>query len=109
MVVKSGPCKPKLENVSLAQWSVANLAILYRLVAESKLHGGNILDYLSYTTKICQLVQRFTLISVLLYDREYRQLQARILYTYNPELFNRTSLYQGRPMVGPKRIPLLHP
>ena len=35
-----------------------------------------ILDYLSYTTKICQLVQRFNLISVLLYDREYRKLQS---------------------------------
>ena len=77
VVLKSGPRRPKLENVTLAQWSVANLAILYKLVAESKLHAGNILDYLSYTTKICQLVQRFTLISVLLYDREYRQLQAR--------------------------------
>ena len=77
VVVKSGPRKPKLENVSLAQWSVANLAILYKLVAEGKLHGGNILDYLSYTTKICQLVQKYTLVSVLLYDREYRQLQAR--------------------------------
>ena len=77
VVVKSGPRKPKLENVSLAQWSVANLAILYKLVGEGKLHGGNILDYLSYTTKICQLVQKYTLVSVLLYDREYRQLQAR--------------------------------
>ena len=77
VIVKSGPRKPKLENVTLAQWSVANLAILYKLVAESKLHAGNLLDYLSYTTKICQLVQRFTLISVLMYDREYRQLQAR--------------------------------
>ena len=77
VVLKSGPRKPKLENVTLAQWSVANLAILYKLVAESKLHAGNILDYLSYTTKVCQLVQRYTLISVLLYDRQYRQLQAR--------------------------------
>ena len=77
VVLKSGPRKPKLENVTLAQWSVANLAILYKLVSESKLHAGNILDYLSYTTKVCQLVQRYTLISVLLYDREYRQLQAR--------------------------------
>ena len=74
VIVKSGPRKPKLENVTLAQWSVANLAILYKLVAESKLHAGNLLDYLSYTTKICQLVQRFTLISVLMYDREYRPL-----------------------------------
>ena len=43
-VAKSGPPKPKLENVSLAQWPVANLAILYKLVAEANLHGGNILD-----------------------------------------------------------------
>lgn len=32
VVLKSGPRKPKLENVSLAQWSVANLTILYRLI-----------------------------------------------------------------------------
>ena len=77
VVVKTGPRRPKLETVTLAQWSVANLAILYRLVEGSKLHAGNILDYLSYTTKVCQLLQRYTLVSVLLYDREYRQLQAR--------------------------------
>lgn len=77
VVVKSSPKKPKLENVTLAQWSVANLAILYRLVSEPRLHAGNILDYLSCTTKVCQLVQRYTLVSVLLNDREYRQLQAR--------------------------------
>ena len=72
VVIKTGPHRPKLETVTLAQWSVANMAILYRLVEESKLHAGNILDYLSYTTEVCQLVQRYTLVSVLLYDREYR-------------------------------------
>lgn len=86
VIVKSGPRKPKLENVTLAQWSVANLVILYRLVAESKLHAGNILDYLSYTTKICQLVQRFTLLSVLMYDREYRQLQARHRFRWGTDV-----------------------
>ena len=86
VIVKSGPRKPKLENVTLAQWSVANLAILYRLIGESKLHAGNILDYLSYTTKICQLVQRYTLISVLLYDREYRQMQARHGFRWGTEV-----------------------
>lgn len=77
VVLKSGPKKPKLENVTLAQWCVANNAILYKLVCESKLHPNNILDYISYSTKICELVQRFTLLSVLLYDRNYRQLQAQ--------------------------------
>lgn len=35
VVLKSGPRKPKLEKVTLAQWSVANLAILYRPVSET--------------------------------------------------------------------------
>ena len=77
VVLKSGPKKPKLENVTLAQWCVANNAILYKLVSESKLNTNNMLDYISYSTKVCELVQRFTLVSVLLYDRNYRQLQAQ--------------------------------
>ena len=76
VILKSGPRKPKLEAVTLAQWSVANLGILYKLLGEGKLDSKSILDYLSYTTKICQLVQRFNLVSVLLYDREYRRLQS---------------------------------
>ena len=69
--------KHKVENVSLAQWTIPNLAILYRLHyhGEGKLTKEGILDYLSYTTKVCQLVQRFNLVSVLLYDKGYRKLQ----------------------------------
>lgn len=63
--------------MTLAQWCVANNAILYRLVSESKLNPSNMLDYISYSTKICELVQRFTLVSVFLYDRNYRELQAQ--------------------------------
>ena len=37
VILKSGPKKPKLENVSLAQWTIANLAILYRLILGSRL------------------------------------------------------------------------
>ena len=51
VVLKSGPRKPKLENVSLAQWTVANLAILYKLQGEAKLTIESIMDYLSYTTR----------------------------------------------------------
>ena len=78
IIVKSGPKKPRLENLTLCQWSVANLAILYKLVGENKLQGSALMDYLSYTTKIYQLVQRYSLVSVLLYDREYRKLQASL-------------------------------
>ena len=31
IVVKSGPKKPKLENLTLSQWSIANLGILKSL------------------------------------------------------------------------------
>lgn len=76
ILVKSGPRKPKLENLTLSQWSVANLSILYKLSRDGKLTGPSMMDYLSYTTKVYQLVQRYNLISVFLYDREYRKLQA---------------------------------
>ena len=75
IILKSG-VKPKLESLALSQWSIANLAILYTLVGEGKLDGNSMLDYLSYTTKIYQLTQRYENVSVYFYDREYRKLQA---------------------------------
>ena len=86
VVVKSGPKKPKLENLSLSQWSIANLAILYKLTSEGKLVGPAHMDYLSYTTKIYQLVQKCSLSSVLLYDREYRQLQASMGFRWGTDV-----------------------
>ena len=39
IIVKSG-VKPKLESITLSQWSIGNLAILYKLVGE----GGKIAE-----------------------------------------------------------------
>ncbi|MES9884142.1 MAG: hypothetical protein ABW185_25125 [Sedimenticola sp.] len=86
LVVKSGSRKPKLENVSFTQWSIANLAILYRLVGDGKLVGPALMDYLSYTTKVYQLIQRFSLVSVLAYDREYRRLQASMGFRWGTDV-----------------------
>ena len=86
LVIKSGPKKPKLESLTLSQWSTANLAILYKLVNEGKLVGPSLMDYLSYTTKVYQLVQRFSLVSVLLYDREYRKLQGSMNYRWGTDV-----------------------
>ena len=44
IVVKSGPKKPRLENLTLSQWCVANLSILYRLVGDNKLAGLALMD-----------------------------------------------------------------
>ena len=86
IVVKLGPKKPKLENLTLSQWSIANLAILYKLVGDGKLAGQSLMDYLSYSTKIYQLVQKCSLTSVLLYDREYRQLQANMGFRWGTDV-----------------------
>ena len=75
IILKSG-VKPKLESLTLSQWSIANLAILYTVVGEGKLEGNGMLYYLSYTTKICQHTQRYENVSAYFYDREYRILQA---------------------------------
>ena len=86
IVVKSGPKKPLLENLTLSQWSVANMAIIYKLLGEGKLQGPALLDYLSHSTKIYQFVQRFNLTSVLQYDREYRELQASMGFRWGTDV-----------------------
>ena len=77
LIWKTGPRKPKLSSVTLPQWSVANLAIMSRLTEDGKLIGEAVTDYLSYTTRIYLMLQRYDITSVFLYDREYRRLQAR--------------------------------
>lgn len=93
IVVKSGPKKPRLENLTLSQWSVANLAILYKLVSEQKLLGSSLMDYLSYSTKIYQLVQRYSLVSVLLFDREYRKLQSSMKFRWGTDVQHLSNIH----------------
>ena len=69
IVVKSG-VNPKLESSTLSKWFIANLAILYKLLGEGKLIDQGFIDYLSYTTKIYELTQRYENVSVYFYDRE---------------------------------------
>ena len=120
VVLKSGPKKPKLENVSLAQWTIANLAIMYKLHGEAKLNGDGILDYLSInekllTTKVCQLVQRYILVSVLLYNREYRKLQCAHEFRWGIDVQHLHSVYLQPCMPGPGNLaqksgnPMLRP
>ena len=68
--------KSNIETITLSQLSIANLVILYTLFGEGKLLDQGVTDYLSYTTKVYQLTQRYENVSVYLYDREYRKMQA---------------------------------
>lgn len=75
LIFRSGPAKPKLENLNVTQWSIANLAILQKLLVTGDLQSANMLDYLSYTMRIYQLISTCELSSVLFFDREYRKMQ----------------------------------
>ena len=77
IVVSYGPKKPKLETVTVQQWVIANTRIFYSLLAEGKLAGQKaIQDYLIYTVKEMELSSKYDWKSLLLYDGEFRKLQA---------------------------------
>jgi hypothetical protein len=77
IVCRSGAKKPKLETLTLAQWSMANIAILYKLVQEGQLSNEHVFDYLSYTSHVLSLTCSHELVSVFMYDRDYRKLQSQ--------------------------------
>ena len=68
--------KPKLDKVSPAMWMAANGRIMAHLISTGDLDADQTLDYISYTIKIGELACRYTWASVLVYDDEYRTLQA---------------------------------
>jgi len=76
IVCRSGTRKPKLENLTISQWSAANIAILYKLHQDGVSDLSGVFDYLSYTSYIYGLISSHELASVYLFDREYRRLQA---------------------------------
>ena len=77
IVVTYGPKKPKLESITLQQWVVGNTRIFYTLLSQGKLVSQvDIQNYLAYTVKIMELSSKYEWRSVLLYDNEFRKLQA---------------------------------
>jgi hypothetical protein len=68
--------KVQLNTVSVTQWNIANVSIMYQLMLDGALAQQNLPDYLAYSVKILELSYHHEWDSVLLYDREYRQKQA---------------------------------
>ena len=84
IVVSYGPSKPKLESITLQQWVVANTRIFYTLLQGGKLpEMADVQHYLAYTVKIMELSARFTWLSILKYDDEFRHLQAAYSYPWS--------------------------
>lgn len=92
-IMRSGPRKPALETISLPQWSVANLAIMSTLVHGGSLDKGGMLDYLSYTTKVYQLLKVYEQSSVFLYDRQYRRHQASYGFRWGTDISHLQSVH----------------
>ena len=85
-LVKYGKRTPKLESVTVAQWTVANTRITDRLISSKQLVSyDNIKSYLAYTVNVMQLCTRYTWVSILRFDDEFRQLQAfcQVPWTYD--------------------------
>ena len=79
-----GHKKPKLENVTIEQFNIANLRIFYELLTSSNLpSAADVRDYLSYSIKVLELARKYTWESVLKYDDEYRILQHTYGYPWS--------------------------
>ena len=76
LILETGPKRPPLHKVSLSQWNSANVKILDLLIIEGSVTFQAIPDYLAYTQKINRMFDRYEWETVLMYDREFRQLQA---------------------------------
>lgn len=82
IVVKSGSKKLKLDNISPAQWIGANARILAELLRQGRLQYHQVPQYLGYTAKIGDLALRYSWLSVLFYDNEYRYLQSQYQFDW---------------------------
>lgn len=103
LVFKSGPVKPKLESVSICQWSMANLAILNKLLDTGVLKQEQTFDYLSYTTRIYQLFSTHDIVSVLFFDREYRRLQNQHGFRWGTDIPHMSTVFL-KPKVPGSRL-----
>ena len=78
VIFETGPKRPALHKITLAQWNCANARIQDTVILEGSLNINSISDYLAYTQKVNRMQERFEWETVLLFDREYRQLQASV-------------------------------
>ena len=94
-----GTNKIQLKNVTVANWNSANAQILYALLREGSLSHENLGNYLNYTVKINDHLKLYDWQSILLYDREYRKLQAGRHFQWGSE-----PLHLGRSHLIPKML-----
>ena len=69
LVLDCGGKKPKLESVSIAQWTIANFRIFHELMSQGRLSTPlAVREYLMYSIKLLELASKYTWPSILKYD-----------------------------------------
>ena len=97
-VHRSGAKRPKLANVAIEEWCLANTRIMDILVSESP---SILRDYMAYTMKVCELFKCYERPSVLQYDREYRYMQARQCFRWGTDAPHLHTLHLRLKSVAP--------
>ena len=81
--------RPKLREISLTEFNIANTRIMYRLIETGQLASySDIKSYLCYTVKISQLAAKFNWHNVLKYDEEFRLAQAKYLFPWTYDSYH---------------------
>ena len=75
--------RPKLSEISISEWNLANCKIMYHLIEFGQLPTYyDIKSYLEYSVKINHLASKFSWHSVLQYDEEFRIAQNKFLFPW---------------------------
>ena len=82
--LKTGPRRPKLEDVSISDWCIANMRIMDQLFG--KYVPSSVRDYCAYSVKVAELFRDFERVSVLQYDQEYRHVQAEVDFRWGADI-----------------------
>ena len=80
-VKPSAKKRVSLNSVTIAQWIEGNTQIMARLLVK----GIDAREYMSYTVLFSQLAQKYEWLSVLVFDREYRRLQANVGFAWGTD------------------------
>ena len=72
--------KKTLDKISIEEWGYANIRILQEMLKRNT--AFNVNTYLNYTADIFRLASKYVWYSVLLYDKEYRDMQAEEKFTW---------------------------
>ena len=89
LILDCGSKKPKLESISIAQWSIANFRIFNELLSRGRLSTPlAVREYLSYSIKVLELASKYTWPSILKYDDEFRVVQSVYGYAWSQDHYH---------------------